>query len=241
MPWNAKQTGSYDRASVEGQENADMIASVLASAGFSIAAISALMGNGAGESGLNPWRWESDYVPTYSEFANWSYEQARVHGYGLFGFTPASTYINSANQSQYAEYGYGPNFSDRAGNPEDGEAQTLHFSNTVEANWVHNLYNYYLDDFAGIGVDINDFYFLTFEEYKTGLYSDNTEIPLEFLTGAFELCYEKPADWAAASSYQYRVSNAIYWYTYFQGHPPSPVTKSDEFNIMFYLKPFWKK
>lgn len=241
MSWHCKATGGYDRTSQEGLDNAEMIAAFLYSEGFCIDAICALLGNGAGESGLNPWRWESDYVPTYNEFANWTYQQSLSHGYGLFGYTPASTYINSTNQQQLAQYGYGPNFSDSAGSQNDGEAQTKYFATTVSSNWTHNLYNYYYDDFAAIGVDISDFYNITFAQFKSGEYSAGNPIPLEYLTGAFELCYEKPADWAAASSYSYRVSNAAYWYEYFEGHPPTPVIKDDDFNIMLYLKPFWKK
>ena len=61
------------------------------------------------------------------------------------------------------------------------------------------------------GVDIDDFYWMTFAEFKAG---NDT---IENLTGAFELCYEKPADWAAASSYQNRVDDAQYWLTWLQG------------------------
>lgn len=241
MPWHAKATGGYDRTSTEGLDNANMLASAMVSDGFSIASISAILGNGAGESGLNPWRWESDYVPTYNEFLGWSGQQAQQHGYGLFGFTPASSYINSNNQSQLAQYGYAPNFSDRAGNASDGGAQTKYFATTVEQNWTHNLYNYYADNFSAIGVNISDFYYMTFAQFKSGQDAQGNDIPLDWLTGAFELCYEKPADWAAANSYNYRKSNAAYWYDYFTHHPPTPVPSGSDFNIMFYLKPWWKK
>ena len=239
MSWHAKATGGYDRDSQEALDNSTMMCLALMSTGWSIKAVAALLGNGAGESGLNPWRWESDYVPTVAEFQGWTYQQARFHGYGIFGFTPASSYINSTNEQAFSQYGYAPNFSDRAGNASDGEAQTRYFISTVSQNWTHDRYSYYADNFSAIGVNISAFYYLTFDQFKTGIDGNGNEIPIENLTGAFELCYEKPADWAAANSYAYRVSNAQYWYDYFINNPPSG--EDDTFDIMFYLKPFWKR
>lgn len=240
MSWHAKVRGGYDRGSTEATDNAMMLASALRSQGWIDKSIAALLGNGAGESGLNPWRWESDYVPTYAEFSGWSGQVAQQHGYGIFGFTPASSYINANNQQAYAQYGYAPNFSDRQGNASDGEAQTRYFITTVSANWLHNLFYYYDDNFVAIGVDISQFYWLTYDQFKVGYDGDGNEMSIAQLTGAFELCYEKPADWAAANSYFYRVSNAEYWYDVLEHHPPVPTGDSD-FNIMFYLKPYWKK
>lgn len=241
MAWHAKVTGGYDRTSQEALDNANMLATALVSQGWSLKSIAALLGNGAGESGLNPWRWESDYVPTYNEFLGWQGQVAQQHGYGIFGFTPASSYINSNNQQAYASYGYAPNFSDVQGNPSDGEAQTRYFITTVSANWTHNLFNYYDDNFVGIGVDISEFYWLTYDQFKNGYDANGNEMSIAQLTGAFELCYEKPADWAAANSYFYRVSNAEYWYNVLINNPPVPVGDGDDFTIMFYLKPWWKK
>lgn len=220
--WYAKPTGGYANTSNEAQTNARNIANALLFRGWSIKAICALLGNAAGESGLNPWRWEGDSVPTVSEFNNWTPEQATSHGYGLFGFTPASTYINEQNRNTYAANGYAPNFSDAGGSPNDGLAQTLYFVSTVETNWSHSLHDYYYDDFQDIGVNIDDFYYATFDEFKSANIGGQ-EMSLEDCVGAFELCYEKPADWAAASSYQNRVSAATYWYSLFQDDPPEPV------------------
>ena len=135
MAWYAKATGSYSRTSTEAHNNALEIANTLIGRGWTKQAVAALLGNGAGESGLNPWRWESDDVPTYSRFLSWTSEQAGSHGYGIFGFTPANKYINSSNASTYASLGYGPNFSDSPGKATDGAAQTAYFVSTVESNW----------------------------------------------------------------------------------------------------------
>lgn len=241
MAWHAKSTGGYDRASTEGTDNATMLCTALLEEGWSLNSVCALLGNGAGESGLNPWRWESDYVPTVAEFMGWTAAQAQHHGYGLFGFTPASRYINSNNEQTYSRYGYSPNFSDRSGNASDGEAQTRYFITTVSPNWTHNLYSYYYDNFINIGVNIDAFYYMTFQEFITGKDSNDNEYSLDALTGAFELCYEKPADWAAASSYSSRVNNAYYWLNYFNDNPPPVPGQTPDFNIMFYLKPWWKR
>lgn len=241
MSWHANVTGGYDRTSQEALDNAYMLATSLVSEGWTLQSIAALLGNGAGESGLNPWRWESDYVPTYNEFLSWQGQTAQQHGYGIFGFTPASSYINSNNEQTYGRYGYAPNFSDIAGRPSDGAAQTMYFITTVSANWTHNLYNYYADDFSAIGVDISTFYYITYDQFKAGKDGGGNDLSLAELTGAFELCYEKPADWAAANSYNYRVSNATYWYQVLEDNPPTPGGGADDFNIMFYLKPYWKR
>lgn len=226
--WYAKATGSYSRDSTEGKANATELANALINEGWSINSVCAMLGNGAGESGLNPWRWESDDVPTYSEYQSWTDDEALSHGYGLFGFTPASKYIEGGKPLA----GYAPNFSDSPGSPSDGNAQTLYFKSTVQGAWSQGLYDYYKDDFAAIGVNIDDFYFMTFNEFTAG---NDT---LENLTGAFELLYEKPADWAAASSYAHRVDSAKYWANYFNANPPTPTPVVKRLPIWFYLKNF---
>lgn len=235
--WHAKTTGGYVRTSQEALDNATMLANALTARGWSVIAIAALLGNGAGESGLNPWRWESDYVPTVSEFQSWDSTQEMSHGYGIFGFTPARKYINNQNQNQYSIYGYAPNFSDRAGNATDGNAQTLYFMSTVESSWSHNLYSYYEDDFAAIGIDINAFYWVTYQDFIRGV-NGQTNMTLNECVGAFELCYEKPADWAAASSYQTRCDNADYWYQYLLQHPPVPIIVQKQNRLPIWMYAF---
>ena len=238
--WNAKATGGYNRTSTEALENVQMIGKVLGSIGWRKPAIAAMLGNGAGESGLNPWRWESDYVPTYSEFAGWNYEQGQQHGYGIFGYTPASSYINATNASKYARYGYAPNFRDIPGNATDGEAQMRYFADTVKPNWTHSNYGYFYPPFIAIGIDITPFYYFTYEEFIKGRDSNDNEISLDYLAGAFELCYEKPNNYQAANSYSYRVDNTYYWYDVIKDMN-FPSGGGSDFDIMFYLKPKYKR
>lgn len=204
--WYAKATGGYASISPEGQANVMEMATIMRAQGWSIAAIAAMLGNGAGEGGLNPWRWENDDILASTD--TYEIDVAQNHGYGLFGFTPAGSYIHDT--WAMAQPNYGPNFSDSPGIPEDGACQMGYFCRTVEPNWSHEswLHDYYYDDFQLIGVDIDDFYWMTFADFKAG---NDT---IENLTGAFELCYEKPADWAAASSYSTRCYDATYWYNW---------------------------
>lgn len=199
--WHAKATGGYARDSMEAIDNVQQLSTVFNANGWSVMSIAAFLGNGAGESGLNPWRWENDYIPTLAEYKGWSSNESLSHGYGLVQFTPASKYVENAN----ALKGYGPNFYDSPGKVTDGNSQALYLVNTIPDSWSGGLHDYYADDFASIGVNIDDFYSMTFDEFKAG---NDT---IENLVGAFELKYERPGDSAAASSYAGRVSNAKYW------------------------------
>lgn len=226
MPWFAKNYGGYDRESSEAKANADAIASILVDKGWSINAVSAILGNLQGESGLNPWRWEGDYLPSVQEYQYWDSEEAQYHGYGLFQFTPASKYINNAQGYD----GYAPNFYGRSGSPSDGKAQINFFDDTADDSWLGGLYDYYYPEFMAIGVDISAFYFLTFDEFKS------SSLPPAQLAGAFELKYERPSAEAGASSYGWRAESANYWYEYFEHHPPTPPTPTQQkHHFKFYL------
>lgn len=233
ITWHTQATAGYPKETAEAHDNAIAIASLLESLGWSLPSACALIGNAQGESGLNPWRWESDYVPTVAEAYAWTPAQLSVHGYGLFSFTYFTKYVDYA----MGYPGYGPNFADRTGSNLDGQAQVLFMNDEIPNDWTHNQYGYYADDFSAIGVDISTFYYMTPQQFMAG-----TGYTLEQLVGAFELCYERPADWAAANSYPFRVQTAQYWYDELSQIviPPYP-SLVKTFNIMFYLKPKWKR
>lgn len=114
MSWHCKARGAYAQDSTEAIENAQEIANIFISGcGWTKNAVAGFLGNVGGESGYNPWRWQSDNV---QPIANNPWHNI---GYGLTQFTPGGKYINSA--SSYT--GYGPNFSDQAGKDTDGAAQ----------------------------------------------------------------------------------------------------------------------
>ena len=122
--WHAKTSGGYSRTSTEAFDNAICTYRKLSSLGWSLNAICAVYGNMETESGYNPWRWESDDVP--------SYPSTPSYGYGLPQFTPSSKYISDSHAQGYS--GYAPNWSDHTGNPNDGDAQL---------EFIHNYADYY--------------------------------------------------------------------------------------------------
>lgn len=206
--WHAKASGGYARTTQEAQDNAVEIANVLYNMNWCKEAICALLGNGAGESGLNPWRWEEvtgyPLVPATTD--NWGFR-----GYGIFQFTPATKYINSTVAAQYANKGYSPNFSNSPGNAKDGAAQCAYFADNVENDWLKQLYGYYYPDFMNIGVDITPWYYTTYPNFIDGIDNNGNPLTLNELVGVFELTYERPGASYAASSYNTRCLNAAYW------------------------------
>lgn len=125
MPWHVKVTGAYNRESVEAQENAVMIYNVLRGRGWTLPAVSGMLGNVEAESGYNPWRWQSDYVV---EYGSPMIDVQAGHAYGLCQWDPAGKYIN--NGSSYS--GYGPNFSNLVGSITDGAAQMAYLDENAD-------------------------------------------------------------------------------------------------------------
>ena len=132
MTWHAKATGGYARLSEEATDNAQEVAYMLITQyGWTLEAVSGALGNMQYEVGFNPWRWQADNILTRSQ----AQSAGNSHGYGLIGWTPARKYqFNNAQSSGGVTYfpnydqesypGYGPNWSDVPGNPNDGSAQT---------------------------------------------------------------------------------------------------------------------
>lgn len=146
MTWHCKARYGYGRLSTEATENAQEIASILINDyGWTLEAAAGAIGNMQYEVGLNPWRWQSDNIL--------SQEQARTagsrNGYGLIGWTPARKYqFNNAtwngvvlfpNYNQESYPGYGPNWSDKPGSINDGQAQTILIAEGIKRH-NSNLY-----------------------------------------------------------------------------------------------------
>ena len=223
MAWHAKATGGYARTSTEAIENASLLASALYNIGWCKKSVCALLGNGAGESGLNPWRWQGDYIASSTELATWTIEQLRQHGYGIFQFTPPTKYINSTNEVVYQSDGYSPNLSDSPGTAQDGNAQTVFFQDNVSQDWrPADLYGYYYDNFINIGINISSWYYTNYQKFIAGTDNNDDDLTLYELVGVFELNYERPRDDYAASSYQYRCDNADYWMGIIPDPGPTP-------------------
>lgn len=196
VQWHAKPTGAYADDSQEGFENAAMIYSELSNRGWTLNAIAGVLANLSYEGQLNPWRWQDDIVlaSTDTSLIATSWE----HGYGLAGFTPAGNYIYNQQAQGYS--GYGPNFSDVAGNPNDGNAQVLFID--IQGNnfyWVRNSnYN------------------ISFNDYKI-----SNQTP-SWLAAAWMWNYEYPGD--PYGQQPLREAKAIYWYNTFLPYDPNPPT-----------------
>ena len=122
--WYAKPTGYYARTSNEAFNNAIMMFNILIPIGWTVNALSAILGNMEFvgntdfECGYNPWRWKDDVVLSSSDPI---IDTSSSNAYGLLQFTPAGKYIHSPYAM--ADSDYAPNFSDVTGNANDGSSQ----------------------------------------------------------------------------------------------------------------------
>lgn len=130
MGWVAKPSGQYGLTSAECLANVHEINMYLNSVGFTLEAQAGIVGNLFAESGMNPWRWQSDYVHLNG-------------GYGLFQYTPASGYINGATSLPH----YSPNMSTSqqttGATPEDGLCQLICFYQDTLGKWNPYLWRSY--------------------------------------------------------------------------------------------------
>lgn len=118
MGWHSKPTGGYALVDLEAEENAKQIFYTLHSWAWGLGAIAGVLGNLQYESGLNPWRWESDIVLRSDDI---DIDDSYNHGYGFFQFTPAGKYCHSDDAIDIL--GFGPNYLDIPGSEYDGYAQ----------------------------------------------------------------------------------------------------------------------
>lgn len=125
MAWHNKTYGAYGRTSTEAYDNALMIYGVLYSCGWTLEAVSGMLGNVEAESGYNPWRWQSDSVLEEGS-PRISYQNG--HAYGLCQWDPAGKYIY--NGTPYS--GYGPNYSNHTGSQFDGNAQMMYLDQNAD-------------------------------------------------------------------------------------------------------------
>lgn len=204
MAYYCKPSGFYYMSSTEGTGNIWQMYRALQSAGYSIEAACGVIGNCYGESGLNPWRWQSDSV-NYGA------------GYGLFQFTPASGYIGPMSWVD----GYGPNLSVSSvsgGLVTDGDAQMECLINDYLSKWVPYCWRPYWDSYDypyqfsirnRVVSDYGDGSTLSQAQYK----AINV---IEDATFAFLACYEGPA----YPNLTERVAYANNVYSILTGNPP---------------------
>ena len=224
--WYAKKYGAYARESQEAFDNAICVYNLLSSLGWSLSAICGFWGNVEGESGYNPWRWQSDNVLA----SNVDLAVSGV-GYGFVQFTPPGKYIYAAAAQQ--NIGYGPNFSDWEGNIFDGDSQCRYI----------NTYADYIE---------TSLYPVSYDEFKTGGYSPeycakawliNYERPAD-QSEAVQNYRASIARWWYDRLIIYDPSDPIPP----EGGGGQPTPKPTEltlyensFKISFYLKPWYKR
>lgn len=201
MAWHVKATGAYGRTSNEALENAQEVYNVLYSLGWCLESVCAMLGNVEQESGYNPWRWQSDVVlPVGDPRIGTIGGGNTAHAYGLCQQDPAAKYIYRA-YAQSLPY-YGPNYSDRAGNPNDGQPQLqyIHWicSDPSGGEWQSS---------GGWGAE----YKMPFADFITN--ARNKEEG--FLTRTFFYGYER-GSWTGE-----RITAANYWVQQLGGYTPT--------------------
>lgn len=187
MAWQAKPTGSYRIGSTEWINNQQEICAMLlkVDSPWTPEAVTGMMGNMQGESGMNPWRWQND-----------KYDPTLQMGYGLYGFTPASKYIG--NPVAVKLPGYGPNLSTdkitAGASARDGAAQVA-YMDAGNVGWVSSAWRTYWDkDTYADLYAMSQIYLrqygngtrITFEEFKS---VDDVAAATWF----FLACFEGPA------------------------------------------------
>ena len=240
--WHVQPIDGFPKETNEAHDNALMIASLLMGRGWSLKSVCAVLGNIQGESGMNPWRWESDNywgIPTYNEAWGWTPAQLSEHGYGFFQYTWFTTYAREGS----AYPGFGINYQDRAGSDLDGQCQILYMDNDLDNpssayGWNTNHFDEYNDVFLPEGIDISTFYYMPISDFRSG-----ANYTLDELTAAFQLCYERPRAIVAYGGYLFRKDIAQYYYDYLstQPIPPYPLGGSHKFNWIYYMKPRRKR
>ena len=211
MAWNSKSTGAYARESQEAYDNALMAWSILNSRGWTLLAFCGFWGNVGSESGWNPWRWQSDIVLPEGDPR---IEYQNGHTYGLVQWDPASKYISGGRSYN----GYGPNYSDRPGDQDEGNAQVYFMDDTAVSSgqyFPNPNYNYQV----------------TYDQYKAMTLDNYT---FEYATRAWFYNYER-GTWD-----NQRVVSCEYFYNVLQGvtppDPPGPGGRKIPIWLLFKLK-----
>ena len=225
--WHAKTTGAYGYTSNEAKDNAEMFYGVMYSLGWCLEAVCAALGNQAGESGYNPWRWGSDnvlasdsqWIDTREPIPGTSPQRYYNHAYGLFQQDPAGKYLH--RQYAMSLSTYAPNYSNQQGQPHDGDAQCRYL------HWI-------CSDPNGGEWD-SDTSHSTYNMPYSSFYTNSQNRSVEYLTHTFFKGYER-GTWDNV-----RVTQANYWYEYLGGvtppTPPTPPTPTGrKLPIFFYLR-----
>lgn len=234
--WQAKPRGGYidwdSSATVtpdtEAFDNAEMIWGTLGSLAWNLPAVSAFIGVCCYESGLNPWRWQSDVLIAHDD--NYNIYQSTAHGYGLNQFTPMGTYINGA---AYSFGTFAPNYSDVSGMPHDGDSQCRFVNKAcVELGYYFKRPNL---NYQYPYMNFQTFISVTDAEVLNG------QITFENLVYQWLNNYSRGAQ-ESNTSWKVRVNSAKLFYIYlYGGEPPIPPTPPGPTPIPTYDSGKWWK
>lgn len=179
------------------------------------------------EGGLNPWRWEGDVVNLN-------------RGYGLFQYTPASEYINTAKNVNY----YAPNLSVTSittdAKPTDAIAQLEVFDRNLLSKWVSTCWRNYwsTDTYSSLYQDTRRILFTYGSNQRLSMEQFKRIDDIYDATLAFLACFEGPQVPNMATRY----SNARLAYNIITGKPPTPPTPPTptkrKLPIWMMIKPF---
>lgn len=182
MAFYAKPSGGYAVDSAEWTNNIITVYNYFNAEGYTLEAVSGMLGNMFKESGLNPWRWQGNTV-------NYN------NGYGLYQFTPAQDYFDDCSDVP----GFAPNTSTSTtvpgASPDDGNAQMYVFNNDTLGKWYSGLWRSYWDS------SINPVTYTMYQNIKL-IYGNNISMSefksmtdLTYATLTFLGCYEGPHDY----------------------------------------------
>lgn len=199
VTWHCKSTGAYSRNSQEARENAIMTYNILYYLGWCLDSVCALLGNVEHESGYNPWRWQGDVVlPVGDPRIGTIGGSNTAHAYGYCQQDPAAKYIYRP-YAQSLEF-FGPNYSDQAGNPRDGEPQLRYI------HWICS------DPNGGEWQSTGNQYKMPFADFIANTHNES----LSFLTRTFFYGYER-GTWSDV-----RIGAAGVWRQYLSDITPIP-------------------
>lgn len=220
--WHAKPSGGYSLSSSEGKDNMDMIYAEFSAQGYTLEAVSAIIGNMNNESAMNVWRWQGDSV-VYSA------------GYGLIQFTPASDYINLSGIPNHA-----PNLSTSSqtsgASPNDGSAQCYVIYNDTLSKWQNNIWRNYwaVSDYP------TEYAYMQELRNTYGRYISQDTFKAVTDLKAATFLFNGGYVGELVLNFNPRYADAQTAYAYLSGHtpptPPVPPTPRRKLPIIFYLR-----
>lgn len=194
MPW-VNRVRYTDMAEADMENNVSMIYSILAGLGWTVNAVSGFCGCVQGESRFDPWAWQGNKIQPTSIMLQ---ANPRGRAYGLIQWDSCNNYLLSPVAQE--AYGYAPNFSDRMGGQDDGNAQ-LTLVNTGEGYYRTTNYPE------------------RFNEYK-----ESTK-GADYLAAAWLYNRQRPASTGSAATEAKVRERGLRWYEFLSGAtPPDPDT-----------------